>query len=81
MLREYGLLSIDSTAVGNWRGSELIANPNSSNCSTGMPMIIPKVSRSRCSWMNSLSMMPIQRPGENDIGVTRARRSHGPSGR
>src|SRR5213075_2962099 len=32
-----------------------------------MPMIMPNVRRSRFSWMNSLTMMPIQRESEKFI--------------
>src|SRR5258706_385687 len=53
--------SAASTAVGRCFGSELIANPKRISCITGMPMIMPKVSRSRLSWMNSFSMMRRQR--------------------
>src|SRR5437867_287677 len=37
-----------------------------------MPMIMPNVSRSRLSWMNSLTMMPTQRDQEKLIPGLRA---------
>src|SRR5205085_5143780 len=40
------------------------------SCSTGMPMIMPNVRRSRLSWMNSLTMMPTQRDQEKLIGCS-----------
>jgi hypothetical protein len=60
-LRDHGLESADSTAVGRCFGSVLIAKPNSISWITGMPMIMPNVSRSRLSWMNSFRMIPLQR--------------------
>ena len=42
----------------------MIANPNSTSWMIGMPTIIPNVSRSRFSWMNSLPTMPSQRENE-----------------
>jgi hypothetical protein len=60
-------------------GSVLIAKPNNSSWITGMPMIMPNVSRSRFSWMNSFRMIPIQRDSENDSRVIAppARRASG----
>lgn len=56
-----------TTAVGRCLGSELMAKPNSSSCRIGTPMIMPKVSRSRLSWMNSLIRMPSQRENEKRL--------------
>ncbi len=64
MLRENSLRSKSSSAVGRCFGSELIAKPNSTSCITGMPTIIPNVSRSRFIWMNSLPTMANQRETE-----------------
>jgi hypothetical protein len=64
MLRENSLRSASSSIVGRRLGSELIANPNSTSWMIGMPTIIPNVSRSRFSWMNSLPTMPSQRENE-----------------
>src|SRR6266851_10419171 len=65
MSRENSLRSAISTAVGRCLGSELMANPNSTSWMIGIPTIMPKVSRSRLSWMNSLPTMPSQREIEN----------------
>ncbi len=39
---------------------------------TGMPTIMPNVSRSRFSWMNSLPTMPSQRENEKNPFMTAA---------
>ena len=52
------------TAVGRCFGSVLIAKPNSVSCTIGMPTIMPNVTRSRRSWMNSLRTMLHQRVSE-----------------
>ena len=43
------------TAASRSRTSKLIAKPNSRICITGMPTIMPKVSRSRRNWRVSLT--------------------------
>src|ERR1035438_2306062 len=53
-----------TTAVGKCLGSELMAKPKSINWMMGMPTIMPKVRRSRFSWINSLSRIPSQREKE-----------------
>jgi len=52
--RVSGPLSPISTKVGRWRGSALMAKPKSINWTIGRPIIMPKVTRSRRIWMNSL---------------------------
>ena len=49
------LFGASSTSVGRWRGSALMAKPNSINCTMGRPIIMAKVTRSRRIWMNSLT--------------------------
>ena len=66
MLRENSLRSASSSIVGRCFGSELIAKPNSTSWMIGMPTIMPNVSRSRFSWMNSLPTMPSQRENEKN---------------
>ena len=41
--RLIGPLSPSSTSVGRWRGSALMAKPNSISCTMGSPIIMPKV--------------------------------------
>ena len=77
-MRPCGPLSASSTAVGRCLGSELMAKPNRMSCISGMPIIIPKVSRSRRIWTNSLTTIAQNRAGENmrrlmahDVGPSR----------
>ena len=53
--REKALWSLSSTAVGRCLGSELMAKPNRMSCMTGMAIMVAKVSRSRRSWISSLT--------------------------
>src|SRR6266516_4213717 len=49
-----GVRDSSSTTVGRFRTSVWMAYPKTSSWMTGMPIIIPKVRRSRRIWMNSL---------------------------
>src|SRR6266568_7471168 len=49
-----GVRDSSSTTVGRFRTSVWMAYPKTNSWMTGMPIIIPKVRRSRRIWMNSL---------------------------